>query len=80
MARVVDSFGEKEPGGAWKSADLPFSLAEVQAMLFKVDIMLEAISLNHSRGQDGKCLPGCWSCKVEESLKELSVAKKLGGV
>lgn len=77
MALVVDSFGEKEANGAWKSINLPITLADVQKMIRKVDIMLEAISLNHSKGPDGKCLPGCWSCKVEESLQAISVAKKM---
>lgn len=77
MVTVVDSGGEKGPSGAWKSISLPITLADVQKIIRKVDIMLEAISLNHAKGPDGKCLPGCWSCKVEESLQAISVAKKM---
>jgi len=78
LARIVDSWGEKDSNGAWKSVDLPLSLADIQKIIRRADIMLEAISLNHVRGPDGKCLPGCWSCKVEDSLQAILVAKELG--
>jgi hypothetical protein len=68
--------GEEE--GAFKTARLPLSLADIQKMIIKLNNLLEAVALNHMKGPDGKCVDGCWSCKVEDSMRSLAVAKKIG--
>jgi hypothetical protein len=68
-----------EEDGAFKTAHMPLSLADIQKMIIKLNNLLEAVALNHMRGPDGKCLPECWSCKVEDSMRSLAVAKKMEG-
>jgi|GEM_PF-5698658 len=45
----------------------------------KVDLLMEAISLAHQRNGDGKCVEGCWSCRVEDTMRGIKVHRKIGG-
>jgi len=51
-------------------------MVEVEA---KVDAILEAIGLNHQRGPDGKCVEGCWSCRVIETMDGIRVSRRIQG-
>lgn len=50
----------------------------LQDLQTKVEILMEAITLAHQVGPDGKCLEDCWSCKVQETMRGIKVARKLG--
>jgi hypothetical protein len=45
----------------------------------KVELLLEAIEVGHQRGDDGECVEGCWSCRIQETIKSVRVARKIGG-
>jgi hypothetical protein len=48
-------------------------------LAMKMDILMDAISLAHMKGPDGKCKEDCWSCKVMENIEGIKVARKLRG-
>lgn len=50
------------------------------ALKERVDLLTDAIEAAHKRGDDGKCVEGCWSCRVEEAMRSIKVAKRIGGV
>lgn len=50
----------------------------LQDLTTKVDILMEAITMAHQVGPDGKCRDDCWSCKVQETMRGIRVARKLG--
>jgi hypothetical protein len=50
----------------------------LQDLTTKVDILMEAITMAHQLGPDGKCRDDCWSCKVQETMRGIKVARKLG--
>jgi len=45
----------------------------------KVDLLMAAIELAHQKGDDGFCIVGCWSCRIEEIMQGIKVARKIGG-
>ncbi len=50
---------------------------EIRNLSRKVDLILEAITLAHQKGPDGKCREDCWSCKVLGMMEEIKVARNL---
>jgi hypothetical protein len=49
-------------------------------LLVKMDILIEAITTTHQVGPDGKCREDCWSCKLQETMRGIRVARKLGSM
>jgi hypothetical protein len=70
--------------GYLRAADLQIedfgSVKEIlKDLAMKMDILMDAISLAHMKGPDGKCKEDCWSCKVMENIEGIKVARKLRG-
>ncbi len=54
--------------------------AILRDLLVKMDILIEAIMTTHQVGLDGKCREDCWSCKLQETMRGIRVARKLGSM
>jgi len=51
---------------------------DVKAMKKRLDLLIEAISMCHDGGEGAECSPRCMACRVEEAMRSIKVAEKLG--
>jgi len=49
----------------------------VKVLEAKMDLLTEAIGLNHQKGADGACREDCWSCRVNDTIKCIETARRL---
>jgi len=76
--RALNEIGSIDSQGGIDVPELDEVKARLNEVERKTEIILEAISLNHVRVND-ECVPSCWSCRVEESIKNLMTAKRIMG-
>lgn len=48
----------------------------VKVMEAKLDLLIEAIGLNHQK-ENGVCREDCWSCRVNDTIKCIETARRL---
>jgi len=50
----------------------------IHDLAIKMNILMDAVLMSHQFGPDGKCREDCWSCRVQETIRGIQVARKLG--
>ena len=78
-SQVPDSIGHHSISGDLEIEGIGSMKNAFLALKERVDLLADAIEAAHQRGDDGKCVEGCWSCRVEEAMRSIKVAKRIGG-
>lgn len=51
---------------------------EVKQMKKRLDRIIEAISMCHEELDGEECSPRCMACRVEEAMRSIKVAERIG--